>query len=142
MVSWLLYCVLAWLGVCLFELRIYTFYINYLQTLKMSSRSDLMSRLIKLLFTVSLITLFSLSTQPIHMAEAKTSNLDKAKNYCKNAGFKAKSCKDCGKKNSKKCKCCYKMKPFWCPKGLAKSPKRRPRSPKSRPKTLLRTLAC
>jgi hypothetical protein len=53
---------------------------------------------------------------------AMAGSVDKAKNYCKEAGFSAKKCKSCGKKNSKKCQCCYKMKPFWCPRGLAKAP--------------------
>lgn len=52
----------------------------------------------------------------------KDKNLDKAKQYCRDAGFDAKACSDCGEKNSAACKCCYKKKPFWCPKGLAKAP--------------------
>lgn len=53
---------------------------------------------------------------------AKDSNEQKAIDYCTNAGFDAKKCSDCGRKNSKNCECCYKKKPFWCPKGLAKAP--------------------
>ncbi|MGB0910553.1 MAG: hypothetical protein ACPGYT_09335 [Nitrospirales bacterium] len=53
---------------------------------------------------------------------AKQKSVDKAKAYCSAAGFPAKKCKECGKKNSRNCKCCYKAKPFWCPKGLAKAP--------------------
>ena len=55
-------------------------------------------------------------------AMAKQKSVDKAKAYCSAAGFPAKKCSNCGKKNSKNCQCCYKAKPFWCPKGLAKAP--------------------
>lgn len=52
----------------------------------------------------------------------KPTNQEQCEDYCKDAGFPARSCKDCGRKNEAGCKCCWKRKPFWCPKGLAKAP--------------------